>query len=107
MYLAFFLSSLGCSFRIQLEVKVSSIEDLRELEMSETRILLLYSTRQEGSQIMKMAKEKGLTGKSYVWIATQSVIGETREALPDFPAGMLGNYTTYYMSFILTRFILC
>ena len=41
---------------------------------------------------MKMAKEKGLTGKSYVWIATQSVIGETREALPDFPAGMLGNY---------------
>ena len=53
---------------------------------------------------MKMAKEKGLTGKSYVWIATQSVIGETREALPDFPAGMLGNYTTY-MSFILTRFI--
>ena len=44
---------------------------------------------------MKMAKEKGLTGKSYVWIATQSVIGETREALPDFPAGMLGNYTTY------------
>ena len=39
---------------------------------------------------MKMAKEKGLTGKSYVWIATQSVIGETREALPDFPAGMLG-----------------
>ena len=49
---------------------------------------------------MKMAKEKGLTGKSYVWIATQSVIGETREALPDFPAGMLGNYTTY-MRFIL------
>ena len=55
---------------------------------------------------MKMAKEKGLTGKSYVWIATQSVIGETREALPDFPAGMLGNYTTY-MRFILTRFIFC
>ena len=39
---------------------------------------------------MKWAKEAGLTGKSYVWIATQSVIGESKEALPDFPAGMLG-----------------
>ena len=51
---------------------------------------------------MKMAKEKGLTGKSYVWIATQSVIGETREALPDFPAGMLGNYIHEF--YILTSF---
>ena len=53
---------------------------------------------------MKMAKEKGLTGKSYVWIATQSVIGETREALPDFPAGMLGNYILHEF-YILTSFI--
>ena len=52
---------------------------------------------------MKMAKEKGLTGKSYVWIATQSVIGETREALPDFPAGMLGNYILHEF-YILTSF---
>ena len=84
------------SFRIQLEVKVSSREDLHDLEMSETRILLLYSTRQEGSQIMKWAKEAGLTAKSYVWIATQSVIGESFEALPDFPEGMLGKYFFYY-----------
>ena len=49
--------------------------------------------RQEGSQIMKWAKNAGLTGQSYVWIATQSVIGESREALPEFPAGMLGNLT--------------
>jgi hypothetical protein len=39
---------------------------------------------------MKWAKEAGLTGKSYVWIATQSVIGESKEALQHFPAGMLG-----------------
>jgi hypothetical protein len=39
---------------------------------------------------MKWAKEAGLTGKSYVWIATQSVIGESKEALAHFPAGMLG-----------------
>ena len=53
---------------------------------------------------MKMAKEKGLTGKSYVWIATQSVIGETREALPDFPTGMLGNYILHEF-YILTSFL--
>ena len=50
----------------------------------------LQINRQEGSNIMRWAKEAGLTGKSYVWIATQSVIGESKEALPDFPAGMLG-----------------
>ena len=45
---------------------------------------------------MKWAKEAGLTAKSYVWIATQSVIGESFEALPDFPEGMLGKYFFYY-----------
>ena len=79
-----------CSFRIQVEVKVSSREDLRELEMSETRIVLLYSTNIEGSNIMKWASEAGLTGRSYVWIATQSVIGERAEGSPELPAGMLG-----------------
>jgi hypothetical protein len=44
---------------------------------------------------MKWAKEAGLTGKSYVWIATQSVIGESKEALLHFPAGMLGKYFSY------------
>ncbi len=71
-------------------MKVNSREDLRELEQSETRILLLYSTRQEGNDIMGWAREAGLAGDSYVWIATQSVIGESKEALAEFPAGMLG-----------------
>ena len=78
------------SFRIQLEVKVSTREDLRALEESETRILLLYATRPEGENIMQWAKEAGLTSKSYIWVATQSVIGESRDASPDLPAGMLG-----------------
>lgn len=73
-----------------MEVTVSQRGDLRELEMSETRILLLYSTRNEGANIMRWAKEAGLTGNSYVWIATQSVIGESNEAMADYPAGMLG-----------------
>ena len=80
------------SFRIQVEAKVTSREDLRNLELSETRILLLYSTKPEARQIMEWAKEAGLTGDSYVWVTTQSVIGESKEASSDFPAGMLGRF---------------
>ena len=38
-----------CSFRftIQVEVKVTSEADLAALELSDSRIVLLYSTRQE------------------------------------------------------------
>ena len=57
--------------------------------MSETRIVLLYSTKIEGGNIMKWAKEAGLTGRSYVWIATQSVIGDSNDS-KNLPAGMLG-----------------
>ncbi|CAB4065895.1 GRIN2B [Lepeophtheirus salmonis] len=77
------------SFKIQVEVKVTSREEMAIVKHSETRILLLYSTRAEGENIMRWAKEFDLTGNSYVWITTQSVIGEGREALPEFPAGML------------------
>ena len=64
--------------------------------MSETRIILLYSTKIEGGNIMKWAKEAGLTGRSYVWIGTQSVIGESTEALADLPAGMLGKQNRFF-----------
>ena len=88
------------SFRIQLEAKVrkdKEREDLRKVKESETRILLLYATKPEGENIMKYAKEAGLTSKSYIWVATQSVIGEAdrsgeRMASTDLPAGMLGTY---------------
>lgn len=88
----FHLFVVHFSFNIQAEVKVESEKDLKELQLSETRIILLYSTRQEGSQIMRWANDLGLTKDSFVWIVTQSVIGETKESLPDFPAGMLGKY---------------
>jgi len=39
---------------------------------------------------MGWAEKEGLTSSSYVWIATQSVIGESKEALTNMPAGMLG-----------------
>ena len=69
---------------------MTSREDLSALAMSDSRIALLYSTRQEGSDVMRWAGEAGLTGDSFVWVATQSVIGEVKEALPELPAGMLG-----------------
>ena len=65
--------------------------------MSETRIILLYSTKIEGGNIMRWAKEAGLTGRSYVWIGTQSVIGESTEALADLPAGMLGKKIVFFV----------
>ena len=71
-------------------MKVTTKADLKELALSETRIILLYSTKQEGRNIMSWAQELGLTECSYVWIATQSVIGESKEALSEFPTGMLG-----------------
>merc|ERR1719367_420769 len=78
------------SFRIQVEAKVSSKEDLLKVKQTETRILLLYSTKTEAENIMRWATEFELTTKNYIWIATQSVIGKERRASQDFPPGMLG-----------------
>lgn len=40
---------------------------------------------------MREAEPLGLTGKNYVWISTQSVIGSMDEDAPvEFPVGMLG-----------------
>ena len=88
-------SALSSRFTIQVEVKVTSREDLSALAVSDSRIALLYSTRQEGSDVMRWAGEAGLTGDSFVWVATQSVIGEVKEALPELPAGMLGESTKF------------
>jgi hypothetical protein len=49
--------------------------------------LLFFSTRKEAITIMGEAKHLGLTGKSYVWIATQAVIGANLDAPEEFPIG--------------------
>ena len=64
--------------------------NLESMIDSEARIILLYSTREEARNILKTAGQLGLTGPKYVWIATQSVIGSSVEAPPEFPVGMLG-----------------
>ena len=57
---------------------------------------MLYATREEAAEILDWAKGRGLTGNNYVWIVTQSVIGESRNgqapSKPTFPIGMLGKY---------------
>ena len=69
---------------------VSHAAHLEPLVGSEARIVLLYSTREEARSILKAAGQLGLTGEKYVWIVTQSVIGSTPDAPPEFPVGMLG-----------------
>ena len=67
--------------------------DVSGVSASEVRIVLLYCTQAESTVIMDKAAKAGLTGAKYLWMATQSVVGDTghrsssRRALP---TGMLG-----------------
>lgn len=64
--------------------------DIGMVARTEARVFLLYSTRKEAVRIFSEANALGLTGKSYVWIATQPVIGSSLDAPEEFPVGMLG-----------------
>lgn len=63
--------------------------DLMQLVNSDARVMLLYCTKDEASEILKVATELHLTGENYVWVVTQSVI-ENMQPKTSFPAGMLG-----------------
>ncbi|XP_033610678.1 glutamate receptor ionotropic, NMDA 2B isoform X2 [Cryptotermes secundus] len=69
---------------------LSNVSDLSQLANTETRIILLYSTREEAREILAEATRLKLTGTSYLWLATQSVVSNTMEAPREFPVGMLG-----------------
>ena len=77
-------------------MKVTKSEHIDDILQSDTRIIMLYATREEAAEILDWAKEKELTGNDYVWIVTQSVIGESRNgqapSKSTFPIGMLGKY---------------
>ena len=52
---------------------------------------LYCSTQKEAKEIMREAKEAGLTKQTYVWIVTQPVIGSDLDLAPqEFTEGMLG-----------------
>ena len=66
-------------------------EELLSLSLSEARVFLLYSTKEEAQEIMAAADMLAMTGKNYMWIVTQSVLGGGPDYAPgEFPFGMLG-----------------
>lgn len=64
--------------------------DLMQLVNSDARVMLLYCTKDEANEILKDANDLHLTGENYVWVVTQSVIGESLQPKTSFPPGMLG-----------------
>lgn len=70
---------------------VKKPSDLNELVTSEARVMLLYATREEAAEILATAADLHLTGESYVWIVTQSVLGSKQQS-NEFPVGMLGKF---------------
>ncbi|XP_076764022.1 glutamate ionotropic receptor NMDA type subunit 2 isoform X10 [Xylocopa sonorina] len=76
-------------FTILNAILVTDPRDLVELANSESRVVLLYSTREEAISILAAAHEYKITGENYVWVVTQSVI-ENLQTPSQFPVGMLG-----------------
>ncbi|XP_024873537.1 glutamate receptor ionotropic, NMDA 2B isoform X5 [Temnothorax curvispinosus] len=76
-------------FTILSAILVTEPHDLLELVNSESRVMLLYSTREEATHILTAAREYKITGENYVWVVTQSVI-ENLQTPSQFPVGMLG-----------------
>lgn len=72
-------------------VLVTDPKDLIQLVNSESRVMLLYSTREEAIHILKAAQDYKITGENYVWVVTQSVM-ENLQTPFSFPVGMLGEY---------------
>lgn len=67
--------------------------NLSELAASEVRIILLYCTQTEAAKIMIRAEQIGLTSNKYLWLVTQSVVGNPEDNLnirESLPTGMIG-----------------
>ncbi len=74
--------------------------DVSAVAASEVRIMLLYCTQVEATVIMERAAAAGLTSEKYLWLATQSVVGDPRDrssSRRELPTGMLGNCIRYTM----------
>ncbi|KAK3910517.1 Glutamate receptor ionotropic, NMDA 2B, partial [Frankliniella fusca] len=82
-------SALARRFTILNAVLYTRASDLVELVNSESRVMLLYCTREEAIHILNNARDLKITGENYVWVAAQSVIA-TGTPPTQFPVGMLG-----------------
>ncbi|KAK8783708.1 hypothetical protein V5799_009926 [Amblyomma americanum] len=71
-------------------------KQLEPLAAGEARVLLLFASKDDSRELFAAASQLGMTGKNYVWIVTQSVIGaHPGIAPPEYPAGLLGiHYNT-------------
>ena len=48
--------------------------------------------RDEAKLIMALAKSMGLTGREFVWVLSQSIVGDIEKMKPkEFPIGLFGN----------------
>nr|QPZ88974.1 ionotropic receptor 10 [Diaphorina citri] len=70
-------------------VLFTKASDLEDLVHSESRVVLLYATREEAVRILSIANDLKITGENYIWVVTQSVI-ENLQTPSQFPVGMLG-----------------
>lgn len=78
---------------LKSETRYDITNELEAIADSEARIFLLFATKEQSFQIMEAAKDLGLTGKHYVWIASQSVVGAVHDSKFIYlPRGMLGKY---------------
>jgi len=100
------------SRRLQLKGSFVSSEsngwNLSALAASECRISLLYATQSESAKVMTSARTAGLTGKEFVWIAAQSVVGDPGERSSmrqELPEGMLGVHFDVRMDNVLEDFV--
>ena len=83
-------------FIIQEEFKLSEASQysVSEIAKSEVRIILLYCTQAEAKLILTNGAKVGLNTSNYLWIVTQSVVGDTGEKMmglaDSYHVGMLG-----------------
>ena len=88
--------SLLLRFIIQEEFKLSEASQysVSEISKSEVRIILLYCTQAEAKVILTNGAKVGLNTSNYLWIVTQSVVGDTGEKMmglaDSYHVGMLG-----------------
>ena len=82
-------------FVVQGVFKVSEASgwDVSEVAATEVRILLLYCTQAESGLILGSAAAAGLTSPEYLWMVTQSVVGDPNDrssSRKSLPVGMIG-----------------
>ena len=79
--------------------------DVSRIPKSEVRIILLYCTKEEARTILANGAKLGLNSSNYLWIVTQSVVGNIEEKMAgmaeSFHIGILGVHFTTSLNIIL------